>query len=220
MQWNSSFPWQNGEYHLIDMFAGRANVSRMWSWPYMHIFLNKFQHASCFVLFWDSHVVVRKECGFNVARFDLDYGVNAGRPGQCICSFLMCVFCCCRPNAQDFNKPAGFLLEAQTNFCKSICAICSEFTCLWGDCRTAIFAGLMMQPGGLSMWGPDCRSWSMASRGTTMRSFLNNGIGLDWDFVAAGNQMVSRRLLCWFWVSAYGCMVSILSGLSCAFFAF
>ena len=58
--------------------------------------------------------------------------------------------------------------------------------------RTALFACLMLHPGCISLWGPDCRSWSTASRATSMRNALNS-FGVGWDFVIQGNLMASRR---------------------------
>ena len=49
----------------------------------------------------------------------------------------------------------------------------------------------MLTPGCLSLWGPDCRSWSIASRATSMRNVIN-AYGVGYDFVVAGNLMVSR----------------------------
>ena len=57
--------------------------------------------------------------------------------------------------------------------------------------RTALFAALMLHPGCLSLWGPDCRSWSVASRATSMRSAINS-YAVGYDFVAQGNLMISR----------------------------
>ena len=59
--------------------------------------------------------------------------------------------------------------------------------------RTALYACLMLHPGCVSLWGPDCRSWSIASRATSMRNRVNSAIGVGHEFVVQGNLMVSRR---------------------------
>lgn len=69
--------------------------------------------------------------------------------------------------------------------CKSPC--CEPLR----DLRTALFACLMLHPGCISLWGPDCRSWSVASRATSMRNAINS-IGVGYEFVTSGNLMASR----------------------------
>lgn len=84
-------------------------------------------------------------------------------------------------------------------------ALCSELSCSnmkkprlqtagcqFSMLRTALFACLMLSPWHLSLWGPDCRSWSIASRGTTCRSLLNSALNLGFNFVVQGNLMASR----------------------------
>ena len=42
---------------------------------------------------------------------------------------------------------------------------------------------------------PDCSSWGMPARYTSMRSYINAGGSLDRDFVQRGNCMVSRSFV-------------------------
>ena len=138
-----------------------------------------------------------------------------------------------RPNAQDFNRPQGFLLGPQLIWFPAahgswnwhmvnMHAVRKTKTCYL---RTALFACLMLHPGCISLWGPDCRSWSIASRATSMRNALNS-FGVGWDFVIQGNLMASRRGLvtdgcftslfkiCWSqaWLAQAGPLPSLHSG--------
>lgn len=61
--------------------------------------------------------------------------------------------------------------------------------------RLALFSCLMLSPGCLALLGPDCSSWGAPNLGTTMRSGLNNAIGLECrPNVRDGNLTVSRCL--------------------------
>ena len=134
---------------------------------------------------------MRKRQGFASAHFDLEIGKSAGR----LLLVLLCnclnihVFGCIRPRAHDFNSPPGFLLCPQTGyFCQ---ARLQALGCLQCVFRTALFACLCLHPGCISLWGPDCLSWSICSRATSMRSAINS-IGVGYPFVVSANLMVSR----------------------------
>ena len=49
---------------------------------------------------------------------------------------------------------------------------------------------------GLCLMGPDCSSWGIPSRGTSLRSFINALGNVNHGFVAAGNLTISRNLGC------------------------
>lgn len=104
------------------------------------------------------------------------------------------LYCVDRPRAQDFNTPPGFVCGAYMLKCLDryvLIARCFH-ELMHSFPRTALFGCLMLHPGCLSLWGPDCRSWSIASRATSMRSLLNCAMGVGYDFVVLGNLMVSR----------------------------
>ncbi|CAK9080181.1 unnamed protein product [Durusdinium trenchii] len=50
--------------------------------------------------------------------------------------------------------------------------------------------------GALTLFAPDCSSWGLPCRGTSMRSFINPEGFESYQFVANANCMVSRMVLC------------------------
>lgn len=96
-----------------------------------------------------------------------------------------------RPRAQDFNTPPGFVSYTQMWYGKIPSNICCFVVCP----RTALFCCLNLHAGCLSLWGPDCRSWSVVARSTTMRNMINNAFGIAVDCVVAGNLMASRQVV-------------------------
>lgn len=49
-------------------------------------------------------------------------------------------------------------------------------------------------PMGFTLFAPDCSSWGIPARGTSMRSFINAEGHTAYEFVSKGNLMVSRKL--------------------------
>lgn len=111
----------------------------------------------------------------------------------------------------DINSNAGFLSGAYrlwfalplTHACytsydyarlyilwrKGICG--NRFCCV--ACRVALFRCLKLGPGCLALIGIDCSSWGVPARGTTLRSSLNNAVGLTGrSMVYNGSKMASR----------------------------
>lgn len=79
MLWNPTFDWNGPPYHFIDMFAGEANASRMWT--LLCCSCDIFIYCSYSILF--QPMQCRKHERFHCARFDRDYGKNIGRPLNC-----------------------------------------------------------------------------------------------------------------------------------------
>lgn len=60
--------------------------------------------------------------------------------------------------------------------------------------RTAIYLVLCLMPFGMLLFGPDCSSWTLISRGTSWRSILNPWGDLSSSWVRNANCMISRNL--------------------------
>ena len=61
--------------------------------------------------------------------------------------------------------------------------------------RVACYGVLMLGPGGMALFAPDCRSWGSPARGSSWRSGINP-CGIGRPFVVNGNLMASRILAC------------------------
>ncbi len=229
MLWNPSFDWAGPPYHFIDMFAGEGNASRMWTFNLLQLWnlhVLHFYHA-----LYLQPMQCRKHKRFHCARFDLDYGKGIGRPLNCfahdwvltewvyvdisLCLHdvfaLWSIFETCKCILYSCIAGLGRMIStALLAFCAdlngdSLIAHSQVSSLLWlVILRTALYACLMLHPGCVSLWGPDCRSWSIASRATSMRNRVNSAIGVGHEFVVQGNLMVSRRgnVLLVFWNGA------------------
>ena len=63
-----------------------------------------------------------------------------------------------------------------------------------GFLRICLFGIMNMVPQGLALFAPDCSSWGIPCRHTSMRSVLNPAGYPGYTFVERGNQMISRLL--------------------------
>ena len=61
--------------------------------------------------------------------------------------------------------------------------------------RVALYGALMLRAGALMWFAPDCRSWGLPARSSSMRTGLNP-LGVGRQFVVSANVMVSRFLAC------------------------
>lgn len=61
--------------------------------------------------------------------------------------------------------------------------------------RLTLFTVLNQMAGALTLFAPDCSSWGLPCRGTSMRSFINPEGFESYQFVANANCMVSRNLV-------------------------
>ncbi|CAL1151299.1 unnamed protein product [Cladocopium goreaui] len=68
-----------------------------------------------------------------------------------------------------------------------------------------LYAILNMAPRALSLWAPDCGSWGIPCRGTSMRSYINPDGYVAYGFVARANMMISRLTLCLLVVVSQSC---------------
>jgi hypothetical protein len=62
--------------------------------------------------------------------------------------------------------------------------------------RVTMFAIMNLGYRGFVMWAPDCSSWGIPCRGTSMRSIINPQRHESFEFVQRANCMVGRRLFC------------------------
>ena len=60
--------------------------------------------------------------------------------------------------------------------------------------RLALWVVLNEIPDAMNVFGPDCSSWGMPARATSMRTFLNPNGRLGNRWVASGTMMVARIL--------------------------
>ena len=60
--------------------------------------------------------------------------------------------------------------------------------------RLALWMVLNLAPDGLVLIGPDCSSWSICSRFSSMRNFMNVRGNMAKSWVGDGFSMVSRNL--------------------------
>ena len=108
------------------------------------------------------------------------------------CALNVCVGCCtnCLGGREHKTSTAPLALCSELSSLNMKKLRLQTSGCCFAMLRTALFACLMLSPWHLSLWGPDCRSWSIASRGTTCRSLLNSALNLGFHFVVQGNLMV------------------------------
>ena len=62
--------------------------------------------------------------------------------------------------------------------------------------RVTMFAIMNLGYRGFVMWAPDCGSWGIPCRGTSMRSIINPHGYEAYEFVQRANCMVGRMLFC------------------------
>ena len=62
--------------------------------------------------------------------------------------------------------------------------------------RLAVHAVLCLHPDSVSLLGPDCGSWGIPARYTTMRSFINAWGAMWLPFVSGANQTIGLTLDC------------------------
>ena len=62
--------------------------------------------------------------------------------------------------------------------------------------RIAMWAVLNQAPDALNLVGPDCSSWGVPARYTSMRNFVNPYGRMGNDWVESNNCLVSRTLVC------------------------
>ena len=234
MRWNTSFPWDQPPYHFLDMFAGDANASRMWPWPKHHVNAQYDVFKLTYVLiFLLQETSALQLCSLWFGLWFGSWEVPESWEKNAFVSIVM-YDCVHRSRAQDFNTPPGFLcgpymlkcLDMYWYLLKARCF--NELMCSFP--RTALFGCLMLHPGCMSLWGPDCRSWSIASRATSMRSIVSGAMGVGYDFVIQGNLMVSRLgSVLWSCMQSILCLTHVCSlfvlkhdcpGWSFAFFVF
>ena len=135
---------------------------------------NKKMHPE----FW---YLIRHSLGHTVASFDYDYSKEN----------------------MDFLSVSGFLLLISTLdsiwiWSESL-LISSYFQFLITILqlpRLILYAILNMAPRALSLWAPDCGSWGIPCRGTSMRSYINPDGYVAYGFVARANMMILRFLGC------------------------
>lgn len=72
--------------------------------------------------------------------------------------------------------------------------------------RVALYGALMLRAGSLMWLAPDCRSWGLPARSSSMRNGLNP-LGVGRQFVVSANVMVSRFLACTTEVTPCACML-------------
>ena len=60
--------------------------------------------------------------------------------------------------------------------------------------RLAIYLVLRLVPGGILSMGPDCSSWTVVSRGTSWRSFVNFAGNESLQWIRDNNLTISRSL--------------------------
>ena len=134
---------------------------------------DQYIHAYEWVREW---LWLRKREGFNVASLDIDYGERAGHP-----------------RSHNFLRSPGFLSQPKPGFLQVFAGLAKNFV-LGSEhalLRAAIYAAMMVAPGCLLHMAPDCRSWGVPARGTSLRSVFNV-CGVGREFVAEGNMMAAR----------------------------
>ena len=67
---------------------------------------------------------------------------------------------------------------------------------LFAQLRLALYVVLNEVPDALNVLGPDCSSWGVPARATSMRSYINAYGRLSNKWVATNNALVSRILGC------------------------
>lgn len=183
LSWNCSLAWERG-YTLLEVFSGMGKVSQKWHFTcksavqicvvFPFILPTKKLHPE----FW---YLIRHSLGHTVASFDYDYSKEN----------------------MDFLSVSGFLLLISTLgsiwiWSESL-LISSYFQFLITILqlpRLILYAILNMAPRALSLWAPDCGSWGIPCRGTSMRSYINPDGYVAYGFVARANMMISRFLGC------------------------
>ncbi|CAE7192623.1 unnamed protein product, partial [Symbiodinium pilosum] len=70
----------------------------------------------------------------------------------------------------------------------------------------AIYAVLCLVPFGLLIGGPDCSSWTVVSRGTSLRTIVNPGGNVNLQWVRDNNLTVSRLTLLLMLATAMHCL--------------
>ena len=62
--------------------------------------------------------------------------------------------------------------------------------------RRVLYAILNLVEEAVVLMGPDCRSWGLPARGTSMRNYMNVLGAMHLPFVADGNLTISRTPAC------------------------
>ena len=62
--------------------------------------------------------------------------------------------------------------------------------------RLALYLVLNTGPGSLTLAAPDCSSWTLISRGTSLRNAVNCFGNLNLSWIRGANLMISRSLCC------------------------
>ena len=70
--------------------------------------------------------------------------------------------------------------------------------------RLTLYSIMNLCSQGMVHWAPDCGSWGIPGRGTSMRSFINPEGYTEYEFVRRANVMVSRILRSNIGDSVYG----------------
>ena len=89
----------------------------------------------------------------------------------------------------DFLSEAGFLWL-------DLHLMAWVIECHNADARLALWTVVQEKITAFNLMGPNCSSWGLPNRGTSMRNYMNFRGQQGYASVSAANEMISRSLVC------------------------